>query len=448
MTQLALPGGHAALPGAPELDVEPSLRPTVTAGIVIIVAFFVAFVGWSLFARLASAAVTQGTLVVDSHRKTVQHLEGGILRELLVREGQEVKTGQVVALLDTTQADSQLGQIVSQLVVAQARIARLRAEQEGSLVLEFPEELKKQGNDTVVAETMTTQFKLFQARWRAYESSEAVLQKRIDQLQEDIAANQAQLTAATKRLALLEEERASVSQLLEKGFERRPRLLELDRNIADMKGRQGELRGAIARSKQAIGEAQLQIVNLGDTRLSDIAKELQEARAQEADLNDRILAARAVRQRREIVSPQDGVVTDIRLVTPGGVIGAGQPLMDIVPVDDELIVETRVEPKDIDSVRTGLPARVRLTSYTRALAPTVEGTIIYVAADMGTDQRTGNPFFTARIRLSRESLAQWPEVHLYPGMPAEVMTVTGERRAIDYFVAPLFDRMRRAFHEK
>lgn len=447
MNQLAIHDGRAML-HAPELDVEPSLRPTVTAGVVIIAAFFCAFLGWSLFARLDSASLSQGTLVVDSHRKTVQHLEGGILRELLVKEGDTVKVGQPVALLDTTQADSQLGQIVSQLVVVQARIARLRAEQEGSLVLEFPTELTSQKGDQVVDETIMTQTKLFQARWRAYESSEAVLQKRIDQLQEDIVSNQAQLTAATRRLALLEEERASVAQLLEKGFERRPRLLELDRNIADLKGRQGELRGAIARSKQAIGGSQLEIVNLGDTRLADIAKELQEARAQEADLSDRVRAARDVRQRREVVSPQDGVVTDIRLVTLGGVIGAGQPLMDIVPTDDELIVETRVEPKDIDSVRNGLPARVRLTSYTRALAPTVEGTITYVAADMGTDQRTGNPYFTARVRLNSESLAQWPEVRLYPGMPAEVMIVTGERRAIDYFVAPLFDRMRRAFHEK
>jgi HlyD family secretion protein len=447
MSQLALPGVHDTL-HAHELDAEPSLRPTVTAGIVIIVAFFFGFLGWSLFARLDSASLSQGTLVVDSHRKTVQHLEGGILRELLVKEGEMVKSGQTVALLDTTQADSQLGQIVSQLVAVQARIARLRAEQEGSLVLEFPAELTAQKGDQVVDETIMTQMKLFQARWRAYESSEAVLQKRIDQLQEDIASNQSQLTAVTRRLALLEEERVSVAQLLDKGFERRPRLLELDRNIADLKGRQGELRGNIARSKQAIGGLQLEIVNLGDTRLADIAKELQEARAQEADLNDRIRAARDVRQRREVVSPQDGIVTDIRLVTLGGVIGAGQPLMDIVPTDDELIVETRVEPKDIDSVRNGLPARVRLTSYTRALAPTVEGTITYVAADMGTDQRTGNPYFTARVRLARESLAQWPEVRLYPGMPAEVMIVTGERRAIDYFVAPLFDRMRRAFHEK
>jgi HlyD family secretion protein len=446
-TQLALPGArppHFDL----ELDVEPQLRPTAIAGVIVIVAFVTAFFGWSLFGRLDSASLSLGTVVVDSQRKTVQHLEGGILRELLVREGEAVKMGQPVALLDPTQADAQLGQITSQLVAVQARIARLRAEQEGALTLTFSPELLAQRNDPVVAETLSAQSRLFQARWRAHESSEAVLQKRIDQLNEDISANDSQLTSATRRLALLEEERANVAKLLEKGFERRPRLLELERAVADLKGRQGELRGMIARSRQAIGGAQLEIVNLGDTRLSEVARELQEARALEADLGDRIRAARDVRQRREVVSPQDGIVTDIRMVTPGGVIGPGQPVMDIVPTDDELIVETHVAPSDIESVRVGLPARVRLSSYNRSLAPTVEGTISYVAADMMTDQRTGIPYFMARLRLSRESLEKWPEARLYPGMPAEVMIVTGERRAIDYFVSPLYERMRRAFHEK
>ncbi len=346
-TQLALPGTRPT-PFDVEIDVEPQLRPTATAGVIVIVAFVAAFFGWSLFGRLDSASLSQGTVVVDSQRKTVQHLEGGILRELLVREGEAVKTGQPVALLDPTQADAQLGQITSQLVAVQARITRLRAEQEGALTLTFSPELLAQRSDPVVSETLSAQSKLFQARWRAHESSEAVLQKRIDQLNEDISANDSQLTSATRRLALLEEERANVAKLLEKGFERRPRLLELERAVADLKGRQGELRGIIARSRQAIGGAQLEIVNLGDTRLSEVARELQEARAVEADLGDRIRAARDVRQRREVVSPQDGIVTDIRMVTPGGVIGAGQPLMDIVPTDDELIVETHVAPSDIE----------------------------------------------------------------------------------------------------
>jgi HlyD family secretion protein len=440
---LSGPAGQVA-----DLDVEPALRPTAIAGLIVIVAFFGGFLGWSLFARLDSAALSHGIVVVDSHRKTVQHLEGGILRELMVKEGEAVRTGQTLALLDTTQADSQLGQITSQLVAVQARIARLRAEQSGSLTLDFPQGLLEQRSDPIVAETITTQSNLFHARWRAHESSEAVLQKRIDQLQEEIVANEAQLTSATRRLTLLEEERTNVAKLLEKGFERRPRLLELERAVADLKGRQGELRGTIARARQAIGGAQLEIVNLGDTRLAEVARELQEARAVENDLSDRVRAARDVRQRREVIAPQDGIVTDIRMVTLGGVIGPGQPLMDIVPTDDELIVETRVAPADIEAVRVGLPSRVRLSSYNRSLAPTVEGTVLYVAADMMTDQRTGNPYFTARVRLSRQSLVEWPEIRLFPGMPAEVMVVTGERRAIDYFVSPLFDRMRRAFHEK
>jgi HlyD family secretion protein len=208
-TQLALSGPRPT-PFDVEVDVEPQLRPTAIAGVTVIVAFVVAFFGWSLFGRLDSAAISQGTVVVDSQRKTVQHLEGGILRELLVREGEAVKTGQAVALMDPTQADAQLGQITSQIVAVQARIARLRAEQEGALTLTFPPELLAQRNDPVVAETISAQTKLFQARWRAHESAEAVLQKRIDQLNEDISANDSQLTSATRRLALLEEERTDV----------------------------------------------------------------------------------------------------------------------------------------------------------------------------------------------------------------------------------------------
>jgi HlyD family secretion protein len=437
-----------ALPPAAIADAEPSLRGTVVAGTCAIVAFFGGLLGWSLFAQLDSAVIAAGTLVVDSHRKTVQHLEGGILRELLVREGQVVKAGQPVALLDPTQADAQLGQLTSQLVAAQARIARLRAEQDGARTLAFPPELAGDTNNPVVVETLAVQRRLFAARWRAYDSATAVLQKRVAQYREDIAGNEAQLAATTRRLALLEEELGNVKHLLARGYERRPRLLELERAVAELKGQHGEFKGAVARARQAIAGAELEIVNLGDTRLADIGRELQEASVLEADLTDRIRAARDVRQRREVVSPQDGVVTDIRLVTPGGVIGPGQPLMDIVPVDDELIVEARVRPSDMDVVRSGLPAQVRLLSYSRTTSPAIDGKVTYVSADMLTDPRTGERYFTARANLSRESLAQWPEIRMNPGMPAEVIIVTGERRAIDYFTSPISDRMRRSFREQ
>lgn len=428
---------------------EPKLRSTIAAGLIVIVAFVGAFAGWSMLARLDSAVIAQGRIVSDSQRKTVQHLEGGILRELLVKEGDVVRAGQAVALLDATQSDSQLGQLVSQLNAVQARIGRLRAEQEGERVLILPEALRRHAKtEPVLEETLLAQQRLFEARWRAHDSGIAVIRKRIDQVHEEMKAAQAQLTAVNQRMALLDEEMRGARHLLAQGFERRTRVLELERNVADLRGKLGEYRGFIARGEQMIAGANLEIGNLGDTRLSDIARELQEARILEADLTDRIRAARDIRQRREIVSPQDGTVTDLRLFTIGGVIAPGQPIMDIVPLDDELIVEARVMPQDSDSVRTGLPSQIRLTAYKRAIAPLVDGELTYISADMLQDVRTGDRYFLARAKMSRESLAQWKSVKLNPGMPAELLILTGERKAIEYLVQPIFERFHHAMREE
>lgn len=438
-----------AAPAVSIADPEPSLRSTVAAGLVVIAAFTGAFAGWSLFARLDSAVIAQGRIVSDSQRKTVQHLEGGILRELLVKEGDTVRAGQAVALLDTTQSDSQLGQLRSQFQAVLARIGRLRAEQEGERVLVLPAALRDTARaDPALAETLLAQQRLFEARWRAHDSAIAVVRKRIDQIHEEMTAAQSQIAAVTQRIALVEEELRGARHLLAQGFERRTRVLDLERSLADLRGKLGEYRGFIARGDQMVAGARLEIGNLGDTRLSDVARELQEARVLEADLTDRLRAARDVRQRREIVSPQDGIVTDIRLVTPGGVIGPGQPVMDIVPLDDELIVEARVMPGDSDSVRPGLASQIRLTAYKRAIAPLVDGELTYISADMLQDTRSGDRYFLARAKLSRESLAQWKDVKLNPGMPAEILIITGERRAIEYLVQPLFERFHRSMREE
>ena len=427
---------------------EPSLRGTVVAGFMVIIAFVGVGAGWSLFARLDSAVIAAGLVVVDSHRKTVQHLEGGILRELLVKEGDVIRAGQLVALLDTAQSDAQLGQLVGQLNATRARIARLRGEQEDERELVLPPDLTEQGRtDPGLKETLLTQTRLFEARWRAHDSAAAVIGKRINQLREEIFAADAQLTAVTQRLALTEDELRGARQLFAQGYERRTRILDLERSIADLHGKIGEFRGLVARNQQAIAGGDLEIANLSHTRLSEIARELQEARVMEADLTDRMRAARDVRQRREIVSPQDGTVTDIRLVTPGGVIGPGQPLMDIVPLDDELIVEARVLPQDIDSLHVGLPTKVRVTAYKRAIAPLIDGVLGYVSADMMQDPRSGDRYFLARARLAKESLARWKGLKLAPGMPTEMLIITGERRAIDYLLQPVLERFNRAMRE-
>ena len=442
-----LPAPAAAT--AADEDDGPSLRASIAAGLITIAAFGGGFLGWTFFARLDSAVIAPGIVVADSHRKVVQHLEGGILRELLVREGQLVSAGDTVALLDATQADSQLGQLLGQIDATRARIARLLAEQRLERKLVQPSELvRRAASDPVLAETLAQQARLFDARWRAYDSAVGVLRQRIAQFREEIVAAEAQLAATTRRIALLDDELQGAESLLQKGFERRPRILELQRAAAELKGRQGELRANIARARQAIVGAEIEIVGQGDARAAEIGKEVQDARVLEADLADRVRAAQDVRQRREVVSPQDGIVVDIRTVTIGGVIGAGQPLMDIVPIDDELIVEGRVAPGDIDTVREGLPTQVRLTAYKRTIAPLIDGRLTYVSADMMQDPKTQDRYFLVRVRLDRESLDRHAAIRIAQGMQAEVMIVTGERRAIDYLLAPFAERLRRAMHEE
>ena len=439
-----------ALGGLSILDseAEPSLRTTVIAGLVTIAACFGGFVGWSLLATLDSAVVANGFAVVDSHRKTVQHLEGGILRELLVREGDVVRLGQPLAVLDTTQADAQLSQLTSQQAAVEAKLMRLRAEQQNRRTLEIPDSLAARRGEHVVGEALETQRKLFDARWRAYDSSVAIIRQRIQQLKEAAASSQVQLAAIDKRLALMQEDLANVTYLYEKGYERRPRMLELQRSAEELRGQQGQLRGAIAQAQQSIAGAEFEIVNLGDARQAEVAKDLEDSRALEADLAERIRSARDVRDRRLIVSPQDGVVTEVRLVTPGGVITPGQALMDIVPVDDELVIEARLHPDDIDVVHPGLPAEVRLTAFKRSTTPTIDATVTYVSADMITDPRNGESYFLSRFTPSKQSLREWKQIMLSPGMPAEVMIVTGERRAFEYFLTPLKERMRHSFREE
>lgn len=433
---------------APAAIREPSLRLTVAAGFAVIAMFFGAFAGWSMFADLDSAVVANGTIVVDSHRKTLQHLEGGILRKLYVREGDVVKAGQLLAELDGTQAEATLGQATSQHFAVKARIARLRAERKGVRSISFSKDMTDHARDKVVADAMAAQQELFAARWRAHDSAIAILEKRIAQLNSQITAENALLESATAQAKFTGTELKNVRRLYKKGYERLPRLLELQRAKADLQGRANNARSNVARLDQTIASTRLQIAATRDARQAEIARDLQEALTLEASLSDRARAAQDVKDRNVIVAPLDGTVVGLKVFTIGGVVGPGQPLMDIVPSNDSLVVEAKVKPADIESVRKGLPARVRLTAYKRSTMKSIAGKVINVSADRLVDPRTGEPYFASRIKVDAKALAALKDVKLQPGMPAEVMIVTGERRAIDYFIGPLTERMRRAFHEQ
>jgi len=439
-------GWADANPGEPA---PPSLRSTVIAGLVTIMLAFGGFLTWGFLASLNSAALGAGTVIANSHRKTVQHLEGGIVKELLVHEGDVVRAGQVMLRLEGAQADAVLTQVRSQYWSAMAQVARLRAEQKGLHQIDFPKEMvAAAATNPIAAEAVKTQQSLFDARWAAYEGQIAVQHKQIAQINEEIAANQAQVGATIQRLNYTNSELESVQHLLEKGYERRPHLLELQRSVAELAGKRGELQANIARAKQAIAAGELQIIGLQSTRRSEIAQSLQEKEAALADLAGKLPAARDISDRLDVVAPQDGKIVDLKYFTTGGVIAPGAPILDIVPLNDDLIVECKMSPTDIDALRVGLPATVRLLAYKQRTVPVIDGKVIYVSADRLTDQRTGEPYYVARIRLSRQSLGELKHVELYPGMPVEAMIVTGERRAIDYFLQPITDSMRRAFREE
>lgn len=427
-------------------DAEPSLRRPVVAGLATIAIAFGGFTAWMFLAPVDSAAVAPGTVIVDSHRKTLQHLEGGIVREVRVKDGDTVTAGQPLVVLDRTLADAALGQVQSQYWSALARLARLRAEQSGGALV-FPDELTARAAEPAVAETMRTEDTLFRSRADTHAAQLAIRKRQIEQKNEEVAAQRAQLAATQQSLAFKQEELKGVKQLFDKGYERKPRLLGLQADVANLKGRQGELTATIARVQQEAAAVELDGANFQSSWQSDIAKDLQDTQTLAAELSDRLRAATDVRGRTVITAPQDGKVVDLKVFTIGGVVAPGQPILDLVPSDDSLIVEARVSPLDIDVVRPGLPAHVRLTAFKAKRVPMVEGKVVQVAADKLTDPRTGEAYFTAQVRLDGASLAELHGVEITPGMPAEVFLVTGARKAVDYILSPITDSMRRAFRE-
>ena len=429
-------------------DEEPltSYRPIFLTAVVTIASLVGVAGGWGMYARLDSAVVTSGVLLAESQKKTVEHLESGILDKLLVKAGDRVEEGQVVALLDATQTAAQLAQLEDQQTALTFDIWRYEAEQAGAPALD-PATAPLAEAD-VRARHIAAETQLFAARRRAHDGQVASLNRQIDQLHEQIAAGEAQARAAELQLASWSEERALNQQLVDKGATPRQKLLEFDRTIASLEGERDEQRGIVAAAKDDIARAESDIETAEQQRLVEIGQSLADARRQVATLASQVHAARDIVQRSELRAPQSGVVVHVYIVTPGAVVPGGQPLMDIVPDGDPLVVETRLPPESIDTVHVGRKAQVRLTAFRRADAPVLDGEVTYVSADLIQDSRDGSAYFDARVSLDRAGLKHRPDVVLTAGMPVEVAIQTGERRAGDYFVEPVMRRFGRAMREE
>ncbi len=378
----------------------------------------------------------------------MESLEGGIVGALLVREGARVAAGQVLIRLDDTTPRASLELLHGRWLVASALEARLIAERDGHDRVGFPEALTGRRDDPKTRQVVEGQDNIFQARRETLRSQAAILDQRAAEYREEIVGIEGQIRSETEQLALVEEELADVRTLFDKGFARKPKLLQLRRRAAEIAGSRNLHQAQIARARQSIGETRMRAADLETTRLNQVVEELRKAQAELYDLNERLRAAEDVLARTEIRAPLDGTVVDLQVHTAGGVIASGAPLLDIVPREDRLVVEAKIDPKDIDVVRDGLEAQVRFTAFNQRHRAPAAARLTSISADLLTDAASGQSYYLARVELVIEDAAAAAELAtLHPGMQAEVMIVTGSRTALDYLLEPLVLSLNRAFRE-
>jgi HlyD family secretion protein len=434
-----------ATPAAPPM---PPTRFATIFGLAALTIFVGGFGAWSALAPLSEAAAGPGVIKVEGNRRTIQHLEGGIVREILVRDGDRVRAGDVLMRLDDVAAGAQFQALDAQRLFLVAQDARLSAELANAPAISWPEELLARSSDPRVADAMAGQTALFIARRTAFESNQQVLSARIDQLRASTESARSQLVSQERQMALIREEMRGVAELLRLGLERRPRLLALQRAEASLVGNRDDIIGQIQRNEASIAETEAQMRAQDDMRRSDYSKEQREVRDRLAEVDERHRQARDVASRRDILSPVGGTVLNLRFFTIGGVVRPGDPVLDIVPADDRLIAEVQVSPTDIDVVHPGLLAEVRLPAFKQRLVPYLHGKVTFVSADAVFDERTRTSHYRANVAIDDDQLARLKGVELTPGMPVEVMILVGERTFWQYITQPLRDSFARAFREQ
>jgi HlyD family type I secretion membrane fusion protein len=423
-------------------------RHIIRAGGLILLAFVVVFFGWAALAPLESAMIAPGVIVVESHRKTIQHLEGGIVRNVLVTEGEKVNAGQPLLELEDTQAKTTVDLLQGETDALLAAEARLTAERDNKDRIVFPAELSARASDPKVVEAMRGEEGTFRSHRETLTKQIAILTSHGQENERTIEGLKAQQSALETQIALIARETGMVEQLVSKGIEPLPRLLALQRQAADLTGQRGQIVEKISQIQVNTGEFELQIVNLRNQFLSDKLKDLRDVQTKRFDFSERIHGAADVLARTVLTTPVGGRVVGLSVHTKGAVIRPGETLLEIVPDQDELEVETHVRPEDINDVHVGMPAKVNLTAYQQRRLPLITGTVTAVSPDRLIDQHTGQPYFNAQVSVDRKSWNDYPEVRLIPGMPAEVALETGSRTMLEYFLIPIEGVLRRGMRER
>lgn len=435
-------------PQLPALRLQTSYRGAVMAGLLTVALAFGGLGTWAALAPLGSAAIAQGVVTVSSNRKQIQHLEGGIVGEILVKDGDVVQANDVLMRLDRTRAQAQVDIVTGQLNTARAVEARLVAERDRLPAVVFPAELVAlKAGDSQVAAVLAAQEKLFEVRRAARAGQVKILQQRIAQSKEQIVGFEAQATGFKRQADLIKDELEGTRELYQKGYAARTRVLALEREAARLYGERGERLGDIARTSQAIGEAELQILQIDKQFQEEVATTLRETQSSIYDLRERLAASNDVLVHTEIRAPEGGVIVGMSVHTIGAVITPGRTIMEIVPSQDNLIVEARLQPSDIDHVTAGMEADVHFSTLKQSITPVLNGVVLNVSADRLVDDRTLQPYYLMRISVSEQELEKLEGQKLIPGMPADVYVKTGERTALRYLTKPLTQVLERSMRE-
>ena len=436
-------GEHAEEPGS----AHESIRRYTIAGAAVVAFLTFGVAVWATTTEIAGALIAPGTIVVESNIKKVQHPSGGVVGELRVKDGDRVKAGDLLVRLDDTVTRANLAIVTKTLTELMARKARLSAERDGSDRITFPDELVQQASTPDTAQVMAAEVRLFELRRAARAGQKSQFNERINQAKDEIVGFGAQKTAKDKEIAFIEHELTGVRELYEKNLVPITRLSQLEREATRLGGERGQLTAATAQAKGKIAELQLQIIQVDQDLSSEVAKEMREIDAKIGEFVERRVSALDQLKRTDLRAPQDGTVFQSTVHTIGGVIPAGEAIMLVVPDSDRLTIEAKVNPQDVDKVQLGQSATLRFSAFNFRTTPEIFGSVSQVSADITTDQRTSQSYYTIRIAMPADEVARLGKVKLVPGMPVEAFVNTGDRTVMSYLMKPLSDQISRAFRE-
>jgi HlyD family type I secretion membrane fusion protein len=435
---------------APSLDVDHAERPwpLIRAGIMGTLLLVGGISAWVWLAPISGAVIGPGVVKVDMNRKTVQHQEGGLVSEILVRDGTKVKAGQTLIVLKDVRVDAGNEAVRTQLDAELAKAARLSAEIINRKIV-FPPELLERRSDPRVAELLKHESTLFRVRREALANQIILLQSQAREARDEIKARSVQMKADDEAIRFQREELAANSSLADKGFVSKTRLLTLQREVAQHESRRAEGAAELARAQQKVSDLELRAETLRSSFVQEASNELRQTTAAIFELRERMRPAQDAEQRQRIIAPISGEVVDLKITSVGAVIAPREPILDIVPENADLLVEARVRPEDVTFVYLDAHADVRLTAFRRRLTPTVNGTVTYISADRLVDKDSNNtPYYAVHVRVSPEALKKAGNLQLQAGMPAEVYIQTTARNALQYLVDPVLAFLQRSLREQ